>query len=403
MKWIKCCCIGLLIAGVVGFAGCGGSGDSAGVTDDEIVIGSWGPLTGPAALWGNIVRGTDAYFKMINEEGGIHGRKIRFVYKDDGYEPPRTISAVRQMVQNDRVFAIVGGTGTAPGMAVKQYILDHKIPWIAPASGSTHFTIPPTKYIFGVYPYYSHEASIQVNYALDELGVEKIAIIYQNDDYGKGGLIGAEMALEARGMEITEKVSVEIMDSDLSSHAALLQKSEADVVLMWLLPRQATMITSTTAVTGYKPIWIASSPLSDMELMYEITDGRWENVIFTNLAEMPSSNSDEIKNYRTAFKKYYPDLRWGTFAEAGFLFAIPLVEALQAAGRNLTREALIRELESLEDFRALGASITFTPNNRHGNSSVSLVKCLGPTEFEQLTDFTEADIDIEEAIRRLAE
>lgn len=391
----------ILITGMVTFAGCGREDDATGVTDDEIVIGSWGPLTGPAALWGNIVRGTDAYFEMINEEGGIHGRNIRFVYRDDGYEPPRTVSAVRQMVQNEGVFAFVGGVGTAPGMAVKEFITERNIPWVSPVTGSTRFAYPPQENIFAMYPLYSKEAAVQVNYAIDEMGAENVAIIYQNDDFGKSGLVGAKMALEARGMELVESTSVEMMDSDLSSQAALLRESSADVVLMWLLPRHAAIILGNTNKIDYNPDWIASSVLSDMTLMHDITEGAWENVIFSSFGEFPTSDHELVQKYRATFEKKYPDVRWGTFAAAGFFFAEPLVEALERAGPDLTRESFIEAMETLDGWQGIGPEITFAPGQRQGASSTYLVKCLGENDYEILTDYRDSDIDIEEAIRRL--
>ncbi|MCA1801993.1 MAG: ABC transporter substrate-binding protein, partial [Rhodothermaceae bacterium] len=276
------------------------------ISDDEIVIGTWGPLTGPAALWGSVIRGMEAYFALINEEGGIHGRQVRLVFRDDGYEPPRTVSAVRQMVQNDEIFLFVGGIGTAPGMAVRNYIIDNGIPWVSPATGSTHFGYPPRDNIFSMYPLYVDDAALQVRYAVNELGASRIAIIYQNDDYGKGGLVGAEMALEEMGMQLVSRVSTEIMDSDLSSHAALLRESGADVVLLWVLPRQAAIILGNTAVLGYRPQWIASSTLSDFELMYDITDGAWDGVIYSNFAISPVEDHPLVNRYRDAMARFSP-------------------------------------------------------------------------------------------------
>ncbi len=395
LKWIPL----LLLASFFVLQGCA-SEDTTGVTDDEIVIGSWGPLTGPAALWGAVPRGMDAYFQMINEEGGIHGRQIRFIYRDDGYEPPRTVSAVRQMVQNDQVFAFVGGVGTAPGMAVKNFILDNQIPWVSPASGSTHWAYPPQDNLFSTFPLYTDDAAIQINYAVEELGLSRFAIIYQNDDYGRGGLIGAEMALEKHGLEFVTRVSTEIMDSDLTSHAARLRESGAEAVLLWVLPRQAAIITGTTAVMGYRPQWIASSTLSDMPLMYDITDGRWEGVIFTTFGEMHDSDSELAVRYRQALATHQPGERWGTFSAAGFIFAEPMVQALRDAGPDLTRESFVEAMANIHDFQGIGAPISFS-DGRQGTRSLYLVRCTGPLEYEILSDYISSDLDINEAISRL--
>lgn len=375
--------------------------DRMGITDDEIVIGSWAPLEGPAALWGTIARGMDAYFQLINEEGGIHGRQIRFIYRNDGYEPARTNSVVRQMVERDRVFMFVGGIGTAPGMAVKDYILQRNIPWISPASGSTHWAFPPNKYLFSTYPLYPQEAAIQVDYLVEKLGLTKIAIIYQNDDYGKGGLIGSQLALERHGLELVASVPTQIMDTDLNSHVARLSSSGAEAVLLWVLPRQAAITLGTSAVRGFRPQWVASSTLSDMSLMYDITDGAWAGVIFSSFGGIEALNPQLFLRYQQAMEKFQPDVRWGTFAAAGFLFAEPVVEALERAGRDLTRESFVDAMESLQGFQGLGPEITFGPGIRQGTQTTFLLRTVSRTEYEKLTEFTDAHIDIAEAIRRL--
>ncbi|MDQ7064802.1 MAG: ABC transporter substrate-binding protein, partial [candidate division KSB1 bacterium] len=367
--------------------GCAKKGQR-GVTDTEIVIGQWGPQTGPAALWGAVARGTAAYFKMINEEeGGIHGRKIRYIYRDDAYQPAKTKAVVKEMVENEGVFAFVGGVGTAPGMAVKDYLVQNKVPWVGPASGSSHWAYPPNEYIFAVYPLYFDEATIMVDYAVNTLKKTRIAMIYQNDDYGKGGLVGAKMALEKHGLDFVATATTQIMDTDLSSHILKLKEAGAEVVIMYLLPKQAAISLGTAAKLGFKPQWMTTSTLSDMSLMHNITKGLWEGVIFANFAEMPDSDHPLMKKYREAAKKYAPDERWGVFFAAGFLFAEPMVEGLKRAGKDLTVESFIEAMESIKDFKGIGPTITFGPNQRQGTRSVFLSQCVSATEAKQLTDW----------------
>jgi ABC-type branched-subunit amino acid transport system substrate-binding protein len=359
-----------------------------GVTEKEIVIGSWGPLSGPAALWGSVVRGMETYFELVNEDGGIHGRRIRFVYRDDGYEPPRTVAAVREMVQRENVFAFAGGVGTAPGMAVKEFITSNRIPWVAPASGSSHWTTPPNRYLFSVYPLYSDEAAVIVNHAVKNLGFRRIGVIYQNDDYGKGGLTGAQAAAAEAGAEIVSSVPTEIQDSDLSSHILRLRESGAEAVLLWVLPRQAAIALGTAANMGFKPQWYASTTLADNAMMHEITDGLWQGVIYAGLGDPLDQVDPTIRRYREAFQKKHPDIRWGAFPAAGFIFAEPLVEALRRAGPDLTREKLVAALESLQKFQGAGPEITFGPNVRQGSRSVLLMRCVSATETEKLLDWS---------------
>ena len=315
------------------------TGNTTGTTDTEIKIGSFGPLTGPAALWGNIMKGMDAYFKMINEEGGINGRQITFIMKDDAYDPSRTVPGVRSLVQRDEVFAFVGGIGTAPCMSVMDYIVEENIPWISPITGATHWSIPLKNNIFSVLPYYIDEAIIQTQYAIEKLGAQKIGIIYQNDDVGKSALVGARSVLKTKGMDFVAEVPVEITDTDLNSHIARLKDSGADVVLLWTLPRQGVITVTSANVIGYKPQWIASFILSDMALMHDLTKGAWKGVIFGTFATPPYDYTNKkIVKYKAALAKYYPDVRWGVFSFAGFMYGEPFIEGLKRCGKDLTRK-----------------------------------------------------------------
>lgn len=371
------------------------AGDTTGVTDTEIVVGSFGPLTGPAALWGNIMKGIDACFKMVNEEGGINGRQIKFIMKDDAYDPSRTVPAVREMVQKDEVFAFVGGIGTAPCMSVMDYIVEENIPWIPPITGATHWSIPVKKNIFSMLPYYIDEGIIQTKYALDSLGSTKIGIIYQNDDVGKSALVGAKSVLQARGMEFVAQVPVEITDTDLSSHVARLKDAEAEVVLLWTLPRQGVITVTNAKVIDFQPQYIASFILSDMGLMHNLTKGAWEGVIFGSIATPPYQYDDpSIAKYKAAFAKYYPDDRWGLFPYGGFLYAQPFLEALKKLGNDVTREGLLAALEGLSSFDLEGLTVSYGPNDHQATRSMQLLRCTGPESYELVSDYIDSQSDI---------
>ena len=372
-----------------------------GVTDSTIVIGSWGPLTGPAALWGNVTKAMDAYFKMLNQDGGIHGRKVKFIYKDDEYNPSKTAAVVREMAQKDEVFAFLGGIGTAPGMAVKQFIIDNEIPWVSPCSGATHWAYPPSNNIFSTFTLYFDEGEVQVDHVVNQLGKNKIGIIYQNDDFGKSGLISAQQAAKKYGAEIVAEVSTEIADTDLASHAARLKDSGAEVVLLWVLPTQAAIILGTTKNMGYEPAWISSSVLSDMALMHNITKGLWEGVTFGFYGIMPSDDHVTIHKYKTALEKYQPGVPWGAFSASGFQFTEPLVEGLKLAGKELTRASFIKAMESIKNFQGTGPVLSFGPDQRQGHRSLFLVKCISATEYDQLTDFKTSTADIQGLIDML--
>ncbi len=372
-----------------------------GVTDTEIRIGQWGPQTGPAALWGAVARGTGCYFEMLNAEGGIHGRKITYFLRDDGYMPPRTKAIAKELVEDKEVFGFASGVGTAPGMAVKKYLHKNKVAWVGPATGSSHWAFPPTDYLFAVYPLYIDEAGILVNYAVKQMGKKRIAFFYQNDDYGKEGLAGAEYALEKLGMKLVASVSVEPLDTDLSSHCMKLKKAKPDCVIMWVLPKHGAIILQTAAKMGFKPQWMTTSTLSDTPIMYKISKGLFKDVIFTSFGEAPDSQSALMKKYREAHKKFAPKDRWGIFFYAGFIFAEPMVEGLKRAGRDLTIENFVKAMESIKGYKGIGPEINYGPGQRQGTRSVFLAKCGDKGKFITISEWMTSTVDLKDVLKRL--
>ena len=372
-----------------------------GVTDTEIRIGQWGPQTGPAALWGAVARGTGCYFDMINAEGGIHGRKITYFLRDDGYMPPRTKAIAKELLEDKKVFAFASGVGSATGMAVKKYLHKNKVPWVGPAAGSTHWAYPPTKYLFGTYPLYIDEADILIDYAVEKLGKKRIAFFYQNDDYGREGLVGVQMALEKKGMKLVAEVSAEPLDTDLSSHCMKLKAAKADCVLMWVLPKHGAIILGTAAKMGFKPQWMTTSTLSDTPIMFKISKGLFKDVIFTSFGELPDSDHPLIKKYKEAHGQFAPKDRWGIFFYAGILFVEPMVEALKRCGKDLTADNFVKAMESIKGFQGIGPVMNFGPNKRQGARSSFIGKCGEGGKAVRFTGWMTSDVNVQEAIKRL--
>jgi ABC-type branched-subunit amino acid transport system substrate-binding protein len=369
-----------------------------GVTDTEIHVGQWGPQTGPAAPWGSVARGTDALFKMINAEGGIHGRKIIHHMFDDAYNPAKTKAGVKEHQEGTGMFAWVSGVGTAPGLAVKDYLMERKIPWIGPSAGSIHWIDPAQKYLFAVYPLYYIEAKVLCRYAVEELGKKRIAIAYQNDDYGKNGVKGASVELAKHGLQLVEEIPVEIKDTDMKPHVMKLRKANADAVLLWVTPGHAVRIVGTAAAMKMTPQWLSTSTCSDFPLMMHISKGLWKGVIAATFGALPDSDDPLLQKYkRDAYGKFAAkDERWGLFYYAGMTFAEPLVEGLKRCGRNLTRDRLVHKLEQLRGFQGIGGEINYKPFDpkdpyecRQGMKEVFLVQCLEGGKGEKLTDWIE--------------
>jgi ABC-type branched-subunit amino acid transport system substrate-binding protein len=362
-----------------------------GVTDTEILIGQWGPQTGPAAPWGAVARGTDLLCKIVNEEGGIHGRKIKYFLRDDSYQPAKTKAIAKEFVEQIGVFAVVGGVGVAPGMTARDYLMENKVIWAGPVTGVYEWITPIQKYLFAIYPLYDDEGYNLTEYLYEKLGLKKIAMFYQNDDYGKQGVQGVERYLMRKKLSLVAKVSAEVTDRDLSTHALKLKNSGADAVVMWAMPTHAALILAETAKIGFKPQWATSNTLSDSALMMQITKGLWTGMINSFFGELPDSNHPLMVKYREWHKKLAPQERWGVFYYAGIIFAEPFFEGLRRAGRNLTTESWIKAEESLKDWQGIGPPITYsapkTPMDRQGGKHVFYGKVKPDGNIQRLTDW----------------
>ena len=367
-----------------------------GVTDTTIRIGQWGPQTGPAAPWGSVARGTGVYFQMINDEGGIAGRKIEYSMFDDGYNPAKTKAGVKELQEGKGMFGWACGVGAGPGLAVRDYIMERNIPWVGVATGIIEWITPPQKYLFAVYPLYYTEAQLLVRYAMKNLGKKKVAIAYQNDNYGKNGVQGAEKELAKHGMKLVAQVPVEVADTDLKSHVMELKKADADLVLLWVNPAPAVRIVGTAQAMQFKPQWMSTSTLSDFPMMQSISKGLWTDVIVANFAEPPESNSPLMQKYKKAFDKYAAkDERWGVFFYAGIGFVEPMVEGLKRCGKDLTRERFVKEMEGIRNFKGIFGRIdysAFEPSDvysRQGQKEVFLSQCMEDAKSKQLTEWME--------------
>ncbi|MEX1350730.1 MAG: ABC transporter substrate-binding protein [Desulfobacterales bacterium] len=383
-----------------------------GVTDTEIHIGQWGPQTGPAAPWGAVARGTDAYFKMINAEGGIHGRKLVHHYFDDAYNPAKTMAGVKQLQEDVGIFAWVSGVGTSPGLAVESYLMERNIPWVSPSTGSAHWVDPPQKYLFALYPLYSGDAQVLVNYAVEKLGFEKIAITYQNDDYGKLGLVGAKKQMTRHGLKLAAEIPVNVADTDMKPHIMKLRQVKADAVLLFVTPGHVARLIGSGKAMKFEPQWMTTTTCADFPLMMYITKGLYAGTIAVNFGmlnpgQVGIGNVEDVNNptlplmkkyYNDVFKKYAAkEERWGMTFAAGIAYAEPLVKGLQLAGRDLTREKLVEKMESINNFQGIMGRVSYKPFQadeplcRLGQKEVFLAQATEDGKYKVLTDWIQTE------------
>lgn len=392
MKGTRSTVLVLMALGVALMLPVQGHAGAPGFDKKEIRIAQWGPQTGPAAPWGSVARGSDLIFQMVNEEGGIHGRKIKYFIRDDQYNPAQTKAVVKELVERRGVFAFVGGVGAACGMAVKDYLAENKVVWVGPSTAINEYVFPVSPYLFGIYPLYEDEASVLSKYVVEELKIKKIGFFYQNDSYGKSGLEGCKRRLATYDIDLVEEISVEPGEKDLSSQMLRLKNSGAEVVFLWVNPTSATIALKTCATIGFKPQWISSNTLSDFPLMNTITGGLWEGVITGGFGIPPDSDHHLIVKYREAAKKYAPEERCGTFYLAGVLFAEPLIDALQRVGPDLSTEAFLDALNTTKDYQGIGPKITWTSEVHQGTDSIQIQQCGPNGSYILLQDWVQNEL-----------
>jgi ABC-type branched-subunit amino acid transport system substrate-binding protein len=375
--------IGILVALILTIPAISGAAEVRGVTDTEVVIGWTTPLSGPAALWGVTGLGGKAWADHINAQGGIHGRKIKVILKDDGYNPARALTNLREM--KNQVFAVCGLLGTAIVNASKDFFGENEIPLIT-AYGDiriwTQVSPKSLKYVFITYPDYEDEGKYMTTWAVKNLGSKKVAVFYQNDDYGKKGLAGVKKGLAATGgkAKLVGTVPYGITERALSTHALKLKESGADTLVIYADPTHAAIITKTMAKVGYQPKVLASFPLADA-IMYKIAGPTWEGtyVGLPGNSGLPGTDPDADR-VAAILKKYNPKIEGKEFlALFGATSMMHLVEGLKNAGRNLTPESMIRGMEKIKEWKAenLGARVTYGPDRHNGNNASRMGQAQG--------------------------
>ncbi len=367
--------------------------DVPGVTDTEVVIGCTTPLSGPAALWGTTGMGMKAWADYVNDQGGIHGRKIKFVMKDDAYNPTRGLANLQEM--KGSVLAVCGPIGTAILNASKDFYEENKIPLITAYADVRIWEQMPKdklKYVFIAYPDYGDEAEYLTKYALNKLDSKKIALFYQNDDYGKNAMEGLKKALEANPgkAEFVGSVPYEITERALGTHALKMKETGADTVMIYTTPTHGALILKEMHKIGYAPKALTTFTLGD-PIMYKAAGESWEGtyIALPGNSGLPGADAASDKVVEI-LKKYDPKIEGKEYlALFGAMSMIHMVEGLKNAGRDLTPETLIKGMEKIKDWlpEGIGAPVTYAPDRRHGVNASRMSQAKGGKHIP-LEDFS---------------
>jgi branched-chain amino acid transport system substrate-binding protein len=329
-----------------------------GASDTEIKIGQTMPYSGPASAYGTIGKAEAAYFRMINEQGGINGRKINFISLDDAYSPPKTVEMVRRLVEQDEVLLVFQTLGTPSNTAIQKYMNAKKVPQLFVATGATKWNDPAgNPWTMGWQPNYQTETTIYAKHILQTKPNAKIAVLYQNDDYGKDYLKGLKDGLgdKAKSMIVAE-ASYEVSEPTVDSQIVQLQGSGADVFVNITTPKFAAQAIRKAFDIGWKPVqYLNNVSVGVGSVLTPAGLDKSVGLISTAYIKDPTdaqwASDPGMMKWTEFMKKYYPE---GSLIDNtnvyGYTVAQTLVQVLKQCGDNLTRENVMKQAASLRDF-----------------------------------------------------
>ncbi len=352
-----------------------------------VTIGAFTPVTGPVPFYAILTHAAESYFRSVNEKGGTGGWKFKYVTYDDGYEPARSVAVARRLVEDDKVFALAAPVGTATNMAVIPYARETKLAIVGPIGGASAFFSEPN--VFPLLPDYGWSAASNAQYALDELKLKKIALLWENDELGRSAKRGFDLFMASQKVTPAEVLSFEVTTTDFSPQIRRVANSGADAVILFGSNANLASALKAADRQGMKAQWFApffTADPSTFKLAGPLLDG----VLFSSWLLPVTGDDPEIKAYRAAIGKYYPNDPVGVFGLNGWSNAALFgqgFEKLLASGKPMTRENLIAALDTLKDATVGGAhSVTFTPGDHRGTRQEAIIQAKNGT-FELVRTF----------------
>jgi branched-chain amino acid transport system substrate-binding protein len=348
-----------------------GANAQNGVSDKEIVVGQFAAMSGPAAQLGQRMQvGIEAYFKAVNAQGGVNGRTLKLVVRDDGYEPEKAAAAARALINDDKVFALVGAVGTPTGLAALPIVTEEKIPLVGLFTGAQALREPFNRNLFHVRASYFDETERIVQH-LTTLGIKKIAVFYQNDAYGKAGLEGVERALKKRQMQPVATATVERNSVDVAKSLATILPAAPEAVVQVSAYKSCAEFIKQARGKGYGGQFFNVSFVGSKALADEL-GAAGLGVVISQVVPFPYSAAiPVVREYQQRMGEAgQKDFDFSSME--GYLTAKVLVEGLRRAGRNLTRESLVTALESMKEVNFGGFVVNYSAQNHQGSNFTDL-------------------------------
>jgi len=349
----------LALGGTAALAGQSQTGADPGVTATSILLGTTSPLTGTASAYASVARGADAYFKYVNSKGGVNGRTITDTIVDDAYNPALTVQAVRKLVEQDKVFAIFNALGTEQNDAIREYLNANKVPQLFSATGATKFGTEAAKYPYsiGFQPSYQSEGWVLGKYLARTQGTAKVAVLFQNDDYGKDLLSGLKRGIQRSNVKVVAAEPYEVTASDVQAQVAKLKGTGATVFAIFATPKFAIQAYVYANRLAWKPkltLNNAVSSASNIMLLAseggtnKVVNGSVSIVFLKDPTDPKWRNDAAMKLYRQVMKQFAPGANANdVYHGYGMAAAWTAVEAIRKVGKNLTREGLIKVVSNM--------------------------------------------------------
>jgi branched-chain amino acid transport system substrate-binding protein len=375
----------------------------SGASDTEIKIGNIMPYSGPLSAYGVIGRTEAAYFGKINAEGGINGRKITFISYDDTFSPPKTVEQARKLVESDEVLLIFQSLGTPTNTAIQRYMNAKKVPQLFVATGATKWNDAQNfPWTMGWQPNYQDEARIYAKYILKERPDARIAVLYQNDDFGKDYLKGLKDILgnKAASMIVAED-AYDVAEPTIDSHIIKMKSLNADVFVDVTSPKFAAQAIKKTAEIGWKPLHILTNVSVSVGAVIkpagiDASQGIISSAYLKDPTDPHWKNDPGMKAWNDFLDKYYPEAnRADSGVIYGYTAAQTLVHVLQACGDNLTRENVMKQAATLKDLELgnllPGIKLNTSPSDFAPISQVQMMRFKGET-WERFGDIIDSEL-----------
>ena len=358
--------------------------ESPGVTKDAIILGQSAALSGPAAVIGQAMRdGALAYFDHVNAAGGVHGRKIKLVSLDDGFEPDRTKQNTHKLIHDQRAFALFGYTGTSSAYAALPIFSYEGVPFFAPYTGTEGLRIPFNRFVFNIRASYDHETEKLVDWLISQRKT-RIAVFYEADSHGQAGYEGVQSALANRKINIAAKGSVWRNTIDVAGAVTLISAARPQAIIMISTYKAAAEFIKAYNKTGERPEYLNVSLVGAEALAKEL--GRdAHGVIVSQVVPFPLYPSGIAREMRTLVSSRSPDRIPSYNDIEGYIAAKAFVEGLRRAGPDLTREKFIAALESFRNVDLGQYHLTFGPNDHTGSAHVEMTVAIGTGGFLPIT------------------